>query len=67
MWNDDFHHTARVALTGRNEAYYSDYRGTAQELASAVALGVPLPGAALRLAEEARGARRRWICPPSAS
>ena len=39
MWNDDFHHTAVVALTGRNEAYYSDYRGTAQELASAVRWG----------------------------
>ena len=28
VWNDDFHHTAVVALTGRNEAYYSDHRGT---------------------------------------
>jgi maltooligosyltrehalose trehalohydrolase len=32
LWNDDFHHTARVAVTGRHEAYYSDYRGTAREL-----------------------------------
>jgi maltooligosyltrehalose trehalohydrolase len=38
-WNDDFHHTARVALTGRTEAYYSDYRGTPQELVSAVKWG----------------------------
>ena len=29
MWNDDFHHSARVALTGRREAYYTDYGGTA--------------------------------------
>ncbi|HKM56455.1 MAG TPA: alpha-amylase family glycosyl hydrolase, partial [Isosphaeraceae bacterium] len=36
LWNDDFHHTARVALTGHAEAYYCDYRGTAQELISAV-------------------------------
>ena len=28
LWNDDFHHSARVALTGRREAYYADYRGT---------------------------------------
>ena len=35
MWNDDFHHTAVVALTGRNEAYYVDYGGTPQELVSA--------------------------------
>ena len=34
-WNDDFHHAARVALTGRREAYYTDYGGTAQEFVSA--------------------------------
>src|SRR5205814_2307575 len=35
VWNDDFHHSAMVALTGRNEAYYSDYQGTARELLAA--------------------------------
>jgi maltooligosyltrehalose trehalohydrolase len=35
VWNDDFHHAAMVALTGRNEAYYSDYLGNPQELISA--------------------------------
>jgi maltooligosyltrehalose trehalohydrolase len=39
LWNDDFHHSARVATTGRNEAYYSGYRGTPQELLSAVKHG----------------------------
>jgi maltooligosyltrehalose trehalohydrolase len=39
LWNDDFHHTMRVALTGHNEAYYSDYRGTPQELISAIKYG----------------------------
>ena len=39
MWNDDFHHTAIVALTGRAEAYYSDHRGTPQELISAAKRG----------------------------
>jgi maltooligosyltrehalose trehalohydrolase len=34
LWNDDFHHTACVALTGRTEAYYSDYRGAPQEFVS---------------------------------
>ena len=34
LWNDDFHHAAMVALTGRNEAYYTDYRGTPQEFVS---------------------------------
>jgi maltooligosyltrehalose trehalohydrolase len=31
MWNDDFHHMARVRATGRNPAYYSDYSGSPQE------------------------------------
>jgi maltooligosyltrehalose trehalohydrolase len=39
LWNDDFHHTARVALTGRSEAYCTDYRGSPQELISAVKYG----------------------------
>jgi maltooligosyltrehalose trehalohydrolase len=39
MWNDDFHHAARVALTGRHEGYYHDYRGHAQEFVSAVKRG----------------------------
>lgn len=39
LWNDDFHHTARVALTGRAEAYYSDYAGSPQELVSALKWG----------------------------
>ncbi len=39
LWNDDFHHSAHVALTGRKEAYYTDYLGTAQELISAVKHG----------------------------
>lgn len=39
LWNDDFHHAARVAATGHNEAYYTDYRGAPQELVSAVKYG----------------------------
>jgi maltooligosyltrehalose trehalohydrolase len=39
LWNDDFHHTALVALTGRREAYYSDYLGTPQELVAAAKWG----------------------------
>jgi maltooligosyltrehalose trehalohydrolase len=38
-WNDDFHHTALVALTGVREAYYTDYGGTPQELVSAMKRG----------------------------
>jgi maltooligosyltrehalose trehalohydrolase len=39
MWNDDFHHAAHVAVTGHNEAYYSDYLGSPQELISSVKWG----------------------------
>jgi maltooligosyltrehalose trehalohydrolase len=39
LWNDDFHHTAMVALTGHNDAYYTDYRGSPQELLSAMKYG----------------------------
>ena len=39
LWNDDAHHTAVVALTGRREAYYHDYQGTAQELVSCARFG----------------------------
>lgn len=34
IWVDDFHHSARVAVVSRHEAYLIDYRGTAQELLS---------------------------------
>jgi len=34
MWNDDWHHSAMVAMTGRREAYYTDYLGTPQEFVS---------------------------------
>jgi len=39
LWNDDFHHSAMVALTGRSEAYYSDTYGHAQEFISAAKYG----------------------------
>jgi maltooligosyltrehalose trehalohydrolase len=39
LWNDDFHHAAIVALTGRNEAYYTDYCGAPQEFISAAKYG----------------------------
>ena len=44
LWNDDFHHSAMVALTGRHPAYYNDYRGTPQELISALKWGYLFQG-----------------------
>jgi maltooligosyltrehalose trehalohydrolase len=39
LWNDDFHHSATVAATGACEAYYTETRGTPQELVSALKWG----------------------------
>jgi maltooligosyltrehalose trehalohydrolase len=39
VWNDDHHHTSVVALTGRREAYYTDYTGSPQELISCAKYG----------------------------
>jgi maltooligosyltrehalose trehalohydrolase len=44
LWNDDFHHSARVAVTGRREAYYSSTKGTPQELVSAIKWGYLFQG-----------------------
>jgi maltooligosyltrehalose trehalohydrolase len=44
MWNDDWHHAARVAATGRREAYYCDYHGSAQEFVSMVKHGFLFQG-----------------------
>jgi maltooligosyltrehalose trehalohydrolase len=44
LWNDDFHHSAIVALTGRNEAYYEDHQGVPQEFVSAAKYGYLFQG-----------------------
>jgi maltooligosyltrehalose trehalohydrolase len=44
LWNDDFHHSAMVALTGRNEAYFTDYLGGPQEFISACKWGYLFQG-----------------------
>jgi maltooligosyltrehalose trehalohydrolase len=39
LWNDDYHHAAVVALTGKREAYYFDYNGSPQEFVAAAKYG----------------------------
>src|SRR5262249_20416347 len=65
LWNDDFHHTARVALTGRHEAYYIDYRGTPQELISAVKWGYLYQGQRYAWSRMRRGTPTPGV-PPAA-
>jgi maltooligosyltrehalose trehalohydrolase len=55
LWNDDFHHTAVVALTGRDEAYYTDYRGTPQEFISCAKYGYLYQGQHYRWQKKRRG------------
>jgi maltooligosyltrehalose trehalohydrolase len=55
LWNDDLHHSAMVALTGRNEAYYTDYRGSPQEFISAAKYGYLFQGQRYRWQKKRRG------------
>jgi len=61
LWNDDFHHTARVALTGLVEGYLHDYRGTPQELISAVERGFLYQGQLYPWQHSPRGTPTRGI------
>jgi maltooligosyltrehalose trehalohydrolase len=63
MWNDDFHHSAVVALTGRNEAYFNDYLGTPQEFISAAKYGFLYQGQALSWRKVLRGTPTFGIAP----
>ncbi len=55
LWNDDLHHTAIVALTGRNPAYYTDYGGSPQEFISAAKYGFLYQGQPYRWQKKRRG------------
>lgn len=55
LWNDDFHHAALVAATGRAEAYYSGYRGTAQEFVSCAKHGFLYQGQWYQWQKKRRG------------
>jgi maltooligosyltrehalose trehalohydrolase len=55
LWNDDWHHAAIVALTGRNEAYYTDYMGCPQEFVAAAKYGYLYQGQPYSWQEAPRG------------
>jgi maltooligosyltrehalose trehalohydrolase len=63
LWNDDFHHSAMVALIGRAEAYYSDTRGEPQELISAAKYGYLFQGQHYDWQRKPRGTPA-WGVPP---
>jgi maltooligosyltrehalose trehalohydrolase len=63
LWNDDFHHSAMVALTGKSEAYYSDTRGEPQELISAAKYGYLFQGQHYDWQRQPRGTPAWGIAP----
>ncbi len=63
VWNDDLHHAAYVALTGRAEAYFSDHRGSPQEFVSAVKHGYLFQGQRYAWQKTRRGFSTRGLAP----
>jgi maltooligosyltrehalose trehalohydrolase len=61
MWNDDFHHSAHVRLTGANPGYYSDFRGTVDELAAAIKHGFIYQGQRSAWHKRPRGTPARGV------
>lgn len=64
LWNDDFHHSARVAATGLIEAYYTDYRGRPQEFVSIAKRGYLFQGQRYQWQKNGRGTPTFGIAPP---
>jgi len=63
LWVDDFHHTIRVAASGRAEAYTQDYGGTAQELVSCVTRNSLYQGQYYAWQKKPRGSVLRGLPP----
>ena len=65
IWNDDFHHEAVVAVTGRAEAYYTDYLGSAQEFVSLAKHGTLFQGQRYEWQRKRRGSPALDVGPAS--
>lgn len=63
LWNDDFHHSAMTVLSGHNEAYFTDYRGTPQEFISAAKWGYLYQGQHYKWQKKRRGATSVGLTP----
>lgn len=55
LWNDDLHHAAVVAATGRRAAYFTDTLGTPQELISGLKWGPLFQGQHYSWQKQTRG------------
>ena len=65
VWNDDFHHSTRVRLSGHNEAYYSDYLGSPAELLAALKWGFLYQGQHSPWQKKPRGTPSRGFPGPA--
>ena len=65
VWNDDLHHSAMVALTGRSEAYYEDHEGRPQEFISAAKYGYLFQGQTYSHQSQSRGTPGLDLDPPA--
>jgi maltooligosyltrehalose trehalohydrolase len=65
LWNDDFHHSATVRLTGHREAYYTDYIGSPQEFLSCLKYGFLYQGQYYKWQKQTRGTPSLDIPPSS--
>jgi maltooligosyltrehalose trehalohydrolase len=63
LWNDDLHHSAMVAATGRREAYYTDHLGAPQELISALKWGYLFQGQRYSWQKQRRGTPAWGVSP----
>ncbi|HTL37295.1 MAG TPA: DUF3459 domain-containing protein, partial [Kofleriaceae bacterium] len=61
LWNDDFEHSARVALTGVTDGYFHDYQGTSQELVAAIEHGFLYQGQIYSWQGHTRGTSSRGL------
>jgi len=61
LWNDDFHHSARVAATGVVDGYLHDYTGSARELVAAIRHGFLYQGQAYPWQRNTRGTSTRGL------
>ncbi|MEP6859649.1 MAG: malto-oligosyltrehalose trehalohydrolase [Deltaproteobacteria bacterium] len=61
LWNDDFHHTARVAATGVVDGYLHDYSGSAREFVGAIRHGFLYQGQAYPWQRNTRGTSTRGL------
>lgn len=63
LWNDDFHHSALVALTGSRQAYYHDHFGHPQEFVSSAKYGYLYQGQRYDWQRDRRGTPGLDIAP----